>query len=121
MYGVSKTIRGVSAVAKKKGEKEAWRKGYEKMLDEIGYTQEVEETIAEFRAAEQADTNHRIGSAKAKRSNATEIGSELKTLGLEHGDIEEWLEREGIQMLLNLLQTDSEFRKKVASLASEQS
>jgi hypothetical protein len=121
MYVVSKTIRGGNAVAKKKCEKEAWRNGFEKMLDEIGYTQEVEDTIAEFRAAEQADTNHRIGSAKAKRSDPIGMGSELNSLGLEHGELEEWLEREGIQMILNLLQTDAEFRKKVASLASKQS
>ena len=109
---------------RKKGNKEAWRKGYEKMLDQIGYTQEVEDTIAEFREAEQdgrSRTADNSSSAQVKGNDA-ETGGKLNSTvpGPEHGDIEEWLEREGVAMLLQMLQTDSEFRKKVASLASEQ-
>jgi hypothetical protein len=104
-------------VAKKKGDKEAWRKGYERMLDQIGYTQEVEDTIADLRAAGERSM-HKTRKPVANAESPVE-GSAKLTMPIaaqSFADFEDLLATEGMDMLRQIL------REKLASreLAAQQ-
>jgi hypothetical protein len=111
MYGVSKVICAEQhIVAKKKSDKEAWRKGYERMLDQIGYTQEVEDTIADLHAAGERSLD-KTTKPVANAESPVEVRAKLTMpiAAQSFADFEDMLATEGMDMLRQIL------REKLAS------
>jgi hypothetical protein len=111
MYGVAKVICAEQhIVAKKKSNKEAWRKGYERMLDQIGYTEEVEDTIADLRAAGESSLD-KTTKPVANAESPAEVSAKLivPIAAQSFSDFEDMLATEGMDMLRQIL------REKLAS------